>query len=432
MKYTKNNLANKKIQEYVDVIKEEILKDIPYVKSIIMGGGFGRGEGSVEIANGKFIPINDMDIFIISNKPIPESVLNKTSNKISSRIGLEKTGVDFYNFEREKYSNTFYLDLKSLTIHDLKHVPPIIRYYELKESGMILYGEDVRKIMPKHKLFLAEGFRSIIDRMAMLGEYFSMDYLNKISVNEKRGLMYLACNKAYHSCCAGLLFLNGKFTSGYEKRSKILSECYEKDFPELAKRIPDLPKKVEEAVKFKFNPDFSSKIDPFKEWSDACFYLGEVAKFYASRFTNKKIDNYEKLSDLIYDLSMEYYSPFAKWYIRDKFKINLGKKLPAYAVKTYFKLLFYFRLKKYKKINNTEILRNKSSPDLTFYAALVRLIYSVDKNKKIDRKMLIDSGKLMNKVYPTNFNIKDDYKLWNEVGKSFANAYVLFCFLKII
>lgn len=437
IKYTRLGLSvDEKIQEYVDIIVEEILKEIPSVKSIILGGGFGRGEGSVEVRKGKVIPINDFDIFIISENKVSEESLNRIANRATSRLDIKNTGVEFYEFDRERYSNTFYVDLKNLPVGKLKNLPPMARYYELKNSGSVIYGDDLRNLMPSYTvedLPLTEGFRFLMNRMALLAEYFSMDYFHKISENEKRGLLYLGYSKALIACCEALLMLNRKFVPGYKKRAEILEKCFKKDFPELAKKIPDLPEKVMKATDFKLNTKFPKKINAFKEWHEACHYSGEVAKYFVGKFTGRKIKDYEHLSDVIYNNTWKlYFGPYIQWYIRRRFKINLGKTIPSFLLQNYMKLIFYLRLRKFRKTSHLNILKNKTSPDLTMYAVLPRLLFSVSKEKKINKRMLKDAGKMMNKVFPTDYSVNDSYKLWNEIANKFSQAYVLFCFLKIV
>lgn len=71
MKFTyAGKYADRKIQDYLEIIKKEIVKNVPGVKSIILGGGFGRGEGSVEFLGKKVMPLNDFNIFVVRDNPV--------------------------------------------------------------------------------------------------------------------------------------------------------------------------------------------------------------------------------------------------------------------------------------------------------------------------------------------------------------------------
>ena len=54
----------------MDIIIETIKKNIPptNLRSIILSGGFGRGEGSVIVEGEKVTPLKDYDILVILKK----------------------------------------------------------------------------------------------------------------------------------------------------------------------------------------------------------------------------------------------------------------------------------------------------------------------------------------------------------------------------
>jgi len=56
--------VDRTIEEHLNIIVNR-LRLIPSVKSIILGGGFGRGEGSVLVDDSGVVPVNDYDIFVI-------------------------------------------------------------------------------------------------------------------------------------------------------------------------------------------------------------------------------------------------------------------------------------------------------------------------------------------------------------------------------
>ena len=78
--FTPIKKANPQIQKYLQVIVDTIVSQIPQTQSIILAGGFGRGEGSVIIKNKQAIPLNDFDIYIITNQAIDEHHLNHVAN----------------------------------------------------------------------------------------------------------------------------------------------------------------------------------------------------------------------------------------------------------------------------------------------------------------------------------------------------------------
>ncbi|SVB90683.1 uncharacterized protein METZ01_LOCUS243537, partial [marine metagenome] len=55
-----------RISSDLDLITQIILNEFTNIESIVLAGGFGRGEGSVLIVDNDIQPINDYDIYIIT------------------------------------------------------------------------------------------------------------------------------------------------------------------------------------------------------------------------------------------------------------------------------------------------------------------------------------------------------------------------------
>lgn len=428
---------NNQIQEYIDIVVIEITKEISGVKSIILGGGFGRGEGSVEVINGKAEPLNDFDMFVITEKKVPEKILNEIANRAISKIKISRhTSTNFYEFNREIAANTFYIDLKLLTIKELSKLPPMIRYYELKNAGQTIYGKSYLDLIPDYQvqdLPPAEGFRLLLNRMALLNLYFSMDFTKRpMTKNERYGLVFLT-SKAYLGCCEALLQLSGKFVPYYLKRSEILKGTYAEDFPRLYKTLPNLPKKVEEAVNYRLKADFNKSVDPFVFWTEAKEYIWEVTCYFVKNYFDKEINSFEDLSDFIYsNFWRYYYPPYLSVFIKNHFGIKTKATIVSFFLQRYMNSLVYLRFFKYKGLNYPKIFLNRRGFDLTLYSAMIRILYSVDKIGKINKQMLLDGKKTLEKAYPVKFKKGDDIDLWNAVNDAFSDAYANFSFLKII
>jgi len=58
-----------KIEQELQIVCEEILKVIKPV-SIILFGGFGRGEGSAQISNGEVVLSKDYDTLLVVKKKL--------------------------------------------------------------------------------------------------------------------------------------------------------------------------------------------------------------------------------------------------------------------------------------------------------------------------------------------------------------------------
>ena len=88
MSYTQLNdeRIDKKIDQELEIVCEEILKVIKPV-SIILFGGFGRGEGSAQIRNHDIIISKDYDTLLVVKKQLPPSVIYQMSANIHRRLG---------------------------------------------------------------------------------------------------------------------------------------------------------------------------------------------------------------------------------------------------------------------------------------------------------------------------------------------------------
>jgi len=299
---------------------------------------------------------------------------------------------------------------------------PRIRTIELKENSKLLWGKDVRSIIPNYQLKeipLAEGAKLLLDRMSQLIQYYSLK-----KEMDKEFMTYII-QQAYAACCTSLLLLSKKYEIGYLKSMKIFKENYKTDFPELYKKSPNLDKKIEEFIKWKSNPEKLPNRNIDEEWFIVKDNILEVTKYFFSKFLNKKINTLEELSNGILGMREQFYLPFLNAIIKNKLKINLGKinilLLPL--VSLILKYKYYQRLKKFK-MNKINIFLEKS-PELIIFGSLIFLIGSIDKNG-VNEDLLKKGRELLGKVY----NCKA--KNWEETSLEYANAYITFFLQKII
>ena len=54
--------------------------------SIILFGGFGKGEGSIQAINGKPAPFNDFDFYIVTEKKLSDENLNEISMNAAKEV----------------------------------------------------------------------------------------------------------------------------------------------------------------------------------------------------------------------------------------------------------------------------------------------------------------------------------------------------------
>jgi len=420
LKFTQQGKSiDDKIRIQLEIIIQTIRDEIPDVKSIILGGGFSRGEGSVKLIKNKIFPLNDYDIYVITEKSYDEKFIDKIANKAANKIGYKGIAI-LHEFKKseQKIEKNFYIDLKCLTEKQLKKLLPRLRYYELKYSTEIIYAkdkEDYRNLIPSFKLNqipFAEGAKLLLDRMSQMCCYFSASKKNY----DKDMLLYII-QQAYASCLTSLLLISKKYQVGYYKNMQKLLKTYKKDFPKLNKTIPDLDKRIKRLIEWKLNPNKEIK-NPEETFFQCRKDIFEVTKYFLSFYLKKEIKDIDDLSKVILKMASVYYKP----YLREKFGILAPILNPL--LNLYFKYKYFTRMK--NKIFSG--FCNIQSPDMIIFAAVPYVLFGIDKNKeKIieNQEMIGKAQELLSKIS------KIKGKGWEQLSLDYANAYFAFYLQKL-
>ena len=415
MKYTISKQADEKIGRDMKIICEEIRKNIKETESIILTGGFSRGEGPVKKVGEKFYPYNDYDIQIISGKKISKEEIDRISNEISKKLGY-KGIANFYPFKKEeqKLKDNFYLDLKCDTILEMKNLLPRIRTCELRNN------------IPDYKIKdipLSEGAKLLLDRMSQMIEYYSTE-----GKHDKEFLTYII-QQAYAACCTSLLLLSRKYEIGYKKSMEILKRTYKNDFPELYSKIPELSTKIEQFILWKINPQKLPNENVEEEWFVAKYNILEVSKYFFSRFLHKKIEDVDDLASAILEMRREFYSPYLKEMMKKKVRgLDWTDKIPGWMALLRTGASFILNKKYNQRLKEMGIDFKTSffkSPDLLIFSSLIYFISSINRGNKIEERELNEGEKILSLVYPGKG------KNWEEISIDYANAYIAFFLQKI-
>jgi len=138
MSYTqlKDERIDNKIDQELSIVCEEILKVIKPI-SIILFGGFGRGEGSAQVINSEVILSKDYDTLLVVKTKIAPSVIYKMSENIHKRLGRTNP-LDSVTMEMGSG-----VSLVQYTLNDLLYFRDS-KTYEIKAASKLLWGEDIR------------------------------------------------------------------------------------------------------------------------------------------------------------------------------------------------------------------------------------------------------------------------------------------------
>jgi|SRR3989344_2629807 len=288
-KYTYNKKYDKEIEKQLEIVKYILIKETKPI-SIVLFGGFGKGEGMVD-KNGK--PLNDFDIYIIGRKRLSDEECDRLSVKCSTALG--RGGLDFVEHADEEYDEDrfFHVDIRFINYDKISKLLPTQRTFELKNSSQIIYGEDIFNKIPDIKIPDSDAIRILFNKMDHL-------LLCENKSNKKIKMIYIM--KSYLDLCSALLIYKGDFYGYYTKRNEVFKKT---DFSE------DLKKKIDWANNFRRNPDFD-RYDIKKEWSEAKYWAGYALKHIIHGKFNCGDDWGSIAKTVYYKLPYSYFNPYLK------------------------------------------------------------------------------------------------------------------------
>lgn len=246
---------------------EEITKELNYIVksivdllnnrviSILLVGGFGRGEGGVIWEDSAYRPVNDYDIIIIvkNSKFIQKKYksqinnLNKHLDKILKVKQVDLAIVDYWKLFIPSYS---------------------VARYENKNGYKLLYGKKplMFATIPAFLIPQIEGTKYFRTRASgLLISALMLDGYGKFPRKVRNELIFLEINKAYLAIGDSFLIKIGKYHYSYQERKKRVLKYYNK-YQLFDKYLLD---KYLYHVENKLRPDFTNiNCDSLsEEWS---------------------------------------------------------------------------------------------------------------------------------------------------------------------
>lgn len=227
------------------------------VHSIILGGGFGRGEGSVLIDQGKIQAVNDYDLFVIISDD-DQTDFRSTERKIAGELGIRL------------------LDLIPIKYSTLPNLPSTQFYYDLKYGGRHLWGENLIDLIPQYKEGYVDpesGRTLILNRLICAIEAYSEKFEHQRMTTEEKFFLVNQTGKIVSACVEALLIKRSKYHHSYKKRRDI----FKTEFPQEK----DLQKLNERATEFKLQPSMLIEFDAIEYWKKAIHeYLKVLSEYF--------------------------------------------------------------------------------------------------------------------------------------------------------
>ena len=213
--------VKKRLTADLKLIRECLIDFQPL--SIILYGGYGRGEGSwVWYNNENCVPYNDYDILMILEKKIPEEIIKSIRKKLAQDIGIR------------------WVDIGQKTPKELKKLRPSIYNYDLKYASKVIYGNgQIKNLIPEidsTKIPLKDGEILFFTRLWTLLGSLDKKGFNVSRKGEDARFFRNQMAKSILAIVDVVLLQKGLYHSSYKERVKRLKGYFEhkKELIELA------------------------------------------------------------------------------------------------------------------------------------------------------------------------------------------------------
>jgi len=412
-------LEDPRIDEYIDSYLERVVEAIfeciprAHIRSIILGGSFGKGEGSVIVNDQEVKPQRDFDLGIIMRRNTPPRYVVKIIQKRLKDRFCSINDPDYHLMDN------LIPEIGVTTLENINSLPDIATY-DLKNCKVI-YGEDIRsKIKWELKdLPLRTNARALFQKGIALIGTFRSEYLSGEIPPQLRTSFLRETSRAYIEICVGLCLLAKRYDWSCIKRLETLRKIYRTEFKDLYEKVPHLIDKIEISTKYKLDPTNNAiNVDPLKYWFETRDDLGEVMKFYFGRYLNIHFENWVQFSACIEKrMTREYYVPVVNAFLKNR---NLS---PILFISNLANLLFNAKENIEYSLSNVKnghlslpLLINISSPAIKAFAIVPLLLFSVAPDKKIDSSYVNLALKKLRFVKSENSEIEDP---WTEARHKF-------------
>lgn len=204
------------IDEQLIQITEGILDLIPQqdIVAILLGGGYGRGEGGVLIENGEEYLYNDYDLFVIL----------KNVSYLKKKAYQKKI-----QFIHEKFTPLFKIDVDVgplQTVNAISKAPHWMMWYELKNGHKVLWGNKlIRNYFPDYphdEMQIMEAYRLLLNRG--VGLLLCKQHFETYDDSESQEFILRNIRKAQLAMGDAFLIKKRRFHFSYKKRSEIFNE----------------------------------------------------------------------------------------------------------------------------------------------------------------------------------------------------------------
>lgn len=257
-----------RIETDLDRIVEAVREADPHLRSLVLTGGFARGEGTVVDGD----PQNDYDLVAIRGLGRPERAYEEVRRDLEEEIGL-------------------HVDLAHVPSWRLRWVPGSIFWYETRHRGRCLWGEDLLDRIPvtaSEDLDEDEGLRLLVNRAAGLLLVTSSDDDHAHRIQAAKGL--LAAMDAH-------LLTLGSFPPSQTERWDVFRRLEQRGKvpPELEAHSDAL----RWAFRWKVDPEAVEDRDGLEVWREAAHAVLDAVPRSLDHAGFDSLEDYERSDGLV-------------------------------------------------------------------------------------------------------------------------------------
>ncbi len=222
--FSKDKDRDEIIKKHISMILTKLFDNIDRKKiiSIILNGSICRGEAKVVINDNKITVYSDYDLLIVFSY-VDYLLLRKKIMKLSNL---------FTRMLEDKGFNSHVCLVPTYKKH-LRSFPPWINTYTMKNNDLVIYGDNLIRIIPdysKKEILKSDSIEMLFNRM--------FEQLLSIKDIGKNGYQNI---KNILDCASAVLAYNGEYEISYIKKARIFNEKYSKEYGiEDIKRWADL------------------------------------------------------------------------------------------------------------------------------------------------------------------------------------------------
>lgn len=413
--------VDKAIDQLLGHIVDRIVEDLPEVESVLLVGGFGRGEGSVRFDGGSVKPVKDFDFSLIFNKKIPYDRVKIARERIRKELNSDYSLSDLYPYR------AFTVDFNATTVNRMNLVPDIM-VYEAKVASHLIFGGDSRERIhiDKKDVPLRSGARILFQKGISLIGQMSGSYLVKGAIPEDNREMFIyECMKVYVEIGTALSILGNIYEPSYRERSLLLEKTYKDKFRELYEQQPDLGNKIVHYTQFKLAPDFSVIKEPLRLWFEAREALFETLKYYMGNYLEVLESGWPEFCEKVKaELRRKHHISLIRHNLRMRWGLNAGEN----TLKVLNQLFQFYDnvcyIKSIARSSNYQISVKSldwfTSPYISFFYSTLLILHSLKRDGSFHEEDLVLARKVLG-MKPKRYSLYEN-NLWEDSRQMYLES----------